>query len=248
MDAYKDVMGLTRQKDFPWQRWEIPQATRRDEKDRPRDPVIEKRELTRQQTLARRKGLPPPQSLPQPQTWLGMVREVRSWSECPVPLTAVINRDIDRHGAVHEWVLVTTATNWSAEQTRSTYQLRPAIEERHRQYKCFWNITRLSAQKFSLVVAQALFVLLAYTLLQGYLYLKRRREAKQWTRSRLLDRLAPTLEVVAVYYQQRFCFLLLPEFGEILLTTAEPAREKLVHKMRQLKRDIYHLLHNAGPP
>lgn len=248
MDAYTDVMGLTRQKEFQWQRRELPRARGRDPKPGLRDPVIEKREWKRQQTLASRQGLPLPPSLPPPQSWLGRVREVRSWSQCPVPLTAVINREIDRHGEVQEWVLVTTATDWSAEQTRSTYQLRPAIEERHRQYKCFWDLTRLSAQKFSLVVAQVLFVLLAYTLLQGYLHGKRRREANQWTRSRLLQRLAPTLEVVAVYYQQRFCFLLLPEFAEILLTAPEPAREKLVKKMRQIKRDIYHLLHNVGPP
>jgi len=248
MDAYTDVMGLTRQKDFPWRRREIPPTPQRDGKDGPRDPVIEKRELKRQQTLASRKGLPPPQSLPQPQSWLGMVREVRSWSECPVPLTAVINRDIDRHGEVREWVLVTTATDWTAEQARATYEIRPAIEERHRQYKCFWDLTRPSAQKFSLIVAHVLFVLLSYTFLQGYLYWKQRREENQWTRSRLLQRLSPTLEVVAVYYQQRFCFLLLPEFAEILLTVAESAREKLVKKMRHIKRDIYHLLHNVGPP
>lgn len=65
---------------------------------------------------------------------------------------------------------------------------------------------------------------------------------------RTLDMLGPTVEVVAVYYQQRFCLLLLPEFGAILLEVTEPARAKLLKKMQQLKRDLYHLLKNPRSP
>jgi hypothetical protein len=248
MDAYADLMGLTRLKDFPWQELALPIATRRDQKDLPKDPVIVKRELKRQQTLAARKGMPIPSSLPQPRTWLGLARGVSSWSDCPVPLTAVINREIDPQGEIQDWVLVTTAASWSAEHTRATYKLRPAIEERHRQYKCFWDVVRLTSRKFSLIVAQVLFTLLAYTLLQAHLHRKRRDEMNRRTRARILQTLGPTVEVVALYYQQRFCLLLLPEFAEILLTIEGEAREKLLKKMRQIKRDVYHLLQNARPP
>jgi hypothetical protein len=51
---------------------------------------------------------------------------------------------------------------------------RPAIEERHRQYKCFWDLTRMHSCAFSLVVSRALFVRLAYTLIQAHLVLRRR--------------------------------------------------------------------------
>jgi len=243
MDAYADVMGLTRLKDFRWEELARPIATRR---ELPRDPVIAKRERKRQQTLAARK--PIPSSLPQPKTWLGLARGVSSWSDCPVPLTAVINREIDPGGEVQDWVLVTTAADWSAEHTRATYQLRPAIEERHRQYKCFWDVLQLTSRKFSLIVTQVLFTLLAYTLLQAHLHRKRRDEMNRRTRARILETLGPTVEVVAVYYQQRFCLLLLAEFAEILLTIEGEAREKLLKKVRQIKRDVYHLLHNARPP
>jgi len=248
MDAYADVMGLTRLKDFHWEELALPIATRRDQKDLPKDPVIVKRELKRQQTLAARKGMPIRQSLPQPRTLLGLARGVSSWSDCPVPLTAVINREIDRQGEVQDWVLVTTAANWSAVHTRATYKLRTAIEERHRQYKCFWDVLRLTSRKFSLIVTQVLFMLLAYTLLQAHLHLKRRDEMNRRTRARILQTLGPTVEVVALYYQQRFCLLLLPEFAEILLTIEGQAREKLLKKMRQIKRDVYQLLQNARPP
>ena len=53
------------------------------------------------------------------------------------------------------------APGWSAEQTRATCQLRPAIEERWRQYKSFRDVARTTSCKFSLVLSQALFVLLA---------------------------------------------------------------------------------------
>ncbi|MCX6615942.1 MAG: hypothetical protein NTZ98_07570, partial [Acidobacteria bacterium] len=151
-------------------------------------------------------------------------------------------------GEIHDWVLVTTAPSWGAEQTRATYQLRPAIEERWRQYKSFWDVARTTSCKFSLVLSQALFVLLAYTLLQAHLFLRGRQEMNRRTRPRILETLGPTVKVVAVYYQQRFCFLLLPEFAEILLTLTAAARQKLLKKMRLLKRDLYHLLENARPP
>jgi len=248
MDAYADLMGLTRLKDFHWQELALPIAPRRDQKDLPKDPVIVKRELKRQQTLAARKGMPIASALPQPQTLLGLARGVTSWSDCPVPLTAVINREIDTQDEVHDWVLVTTAANWSAQHTRATYKLRAAIEERHRQYKCFWDVLRLTSRKFSLILAQVLFTLLAYTLLQAYLHLKRRDELNRRTRARILQTLGPTVEVVALYYQQRFCLLLLPEFAEILLTIEGEARDKLLKKMRQIKRDVYNLLQKARPP
>jgi hypothetical protein len=248
MDAYADVMGLTRLEGFHWEELALPIATRRDQRDLPKDPVIVKRELKRQQTLAARKGIPAPAALPQPRTLLGLARGLTSWSDCPVPLTAVINRETDKQGEIRDWVLVTTAAHWSAEHTRATYKLRSAIEERHRQYKCFWDVARLTSRKFSLITAQVLFTLLAYTLLEAHLHLKRRDEMNRRTRDRLLQTLGPTVQVVALYYQQRFCLLLLPEFAEILLTIEGEPREKLLKKMRQIKRDVYNLLQNARPP
>lgn len=247
MDAYADVMGLTRLNHFRWEELVRPIASRPEQPERPKDPVIAKRERKRQQTLAARKQTPSPTRRP-PKTWLGLARGITSWSDCPVPLTAVINREIDPQGEVQDWVLVTTAANWSAEHTRATYKLRPAIEERHRQYKCFWDVLQLTSRKFSLVVTQVLFTLLAYTLLQAHLHRKRRNELNRRTRARILETLGPTVEVVALYYQQRFCLLLLPEFAEILLTIEGEAREKLLKKMRQIKRDVYHLLQHARPP
>jgi hypothetical protein len=56
------------------------------------------------------------------------------------------------------------------------------------------------------------------------------------------------LERLAVYCQQRFALLSLPEFAEILLSLPAPARQQLLPKMRQLRRDLYRLLENARAP
>jgi hypothetical protein len=219
---------------------------------------VQKREAKRQRTLAQRKAeaaasassaaVPPAPALAPPQTLLGLGRGLLSWSKCPVPLTAVVNRERDEHGQTQDWVLVTTSERFTAAQIRSTYELRPAIEERHRQYKCFWDLTRMHSCAFSLVVNQALLVLLAYTLVQVHLVLRQRQELNRgvWEYTRQL--LSPSLEVVAVYYRQRFCLLTLAEFGRILLDIPDPARAKLREKLKRIERQQYSLLENTRPP
>ena len=258
MDLYADAIGLTRLHDFTWETY-IPQAAPPAAKAPSSKPArVQKREAKRQQTLAARKAqaaAAPPASLPAappalspPQTLLGLSRSLLSWRQCPVPLTAVVNRERDQSGQTRDWVLVSTSDRFSAAQIRATYELRPAIEERHRQYKCFWDLTRMHSCAFSLVVNQALFVLLAYTLLQAHLVLRRRQELNRGVWERAWQLLSPSLEVVAVYYRQRFCLLTLAEFGRILLDIAEPARSKLREKLKRIERQQYSLLENARPP
>jgi len=255
MDLYADAIGLTRLRGFVWEPYVPPETTPPAATASPRPAAVEKREAQRQRTLAKRKAqaaaapsgrAPLPES--EPQTLLGLGRGLLSWSQCPVPLTAVVNRERDEHGQTKDWVLVSTADRFSAAQIRSTYELRPAIEERHRQYKCFWDLTRMHSCAFSLVVNQALFVLLAYTLVQAHLVLRQRQELSGGIWQRTWQLLSPTLEVVAVYHRQRFCLLTLAEFGRILLDIAEPVRGKLREKLRRIEREQYSLSETARSP
>jgi hypothetical protein len=262
MDLYADAIGLTRLRGFAWEPYVPPDPGGTPPPSPSTEPAkplrVQKREAKRQQTLAQRKAqaasaaasatAQPAPALALPQTLLGLGRGLLSWSQCPVPLTAVVNRERDEYGQTQDWVLVTTAERFTAAQIRSTYQLRPAIEERHRQYKCFWDLTRMHSCAFSLVVNQALLVLLAYTLVQVHLVLRQRQELNRgvWDYTRQL--LSPTLEVVAVYYRQRFCLLTLAEFGRILLDISDPARGKLREKLRRIEQEQYSLLENARPP
>ena len=256
MDLYADAIGLTRLRGFVWEPY-VPQAAPPVECASPRPARVEKREAKRRRTLAERKvqaastrsaaALATPLLGP-PQTLLGLGRGLLSWNQCPVPLTAVVNRERDEHGQTQDWVLVSTAERLTAAQIRCTYQLRPAIEERHRQYKCFWDLTRMHSCAFSLVVNQALFVLLAYTLVQAHLVLRQRQQLNRGIWERTWQLLSPTFEVVAVYYRQRFCLLTLAEYGRILLDIAEPARGKLREQLKRIEREQYSLLENARPP
>jgi len=170
------------------------------------------------------------------------------WSQCPVPLTAVVNWERDTQGHTQDWVLVTTSDRFTAPHIRSTYELRPAIEERHRQYKCFWDLTRMHSCAFALVVNQTLFVLLADTLVQAHLVLRQRQALPGGVWERAWQLLSPTLQVVAVYYRQRFCLLTLAEYSRILLDIAEPARGQLREKLRRIEREQYSLLETARSP
>lgn len=256
MDLYADAIGLTRLRGFTWEPYVPPEPPAPVASASPRPAAVEKREAKRQRTLAKRKAEaaaaapsgPAPLPVIQPRTLLGLGRGLLSWSQCPVPLTAVVNREQDEHGQTKDWVLVSTSDRFSAAQIRSTYELRPAIEERHRQYKCFWDLTRMHSCAFSLVVNQALFVLLAYTLVQAHLVLRQRQALTSGVWERAWQLLSPSLEVVAVYYRQRFCLLTLAEFGRILLDIAEPARGKLREKLRRIEREQYSLLETARAP
>jgi hypothetical protein len=256
MDLYADALGLTRLRDFRWEPYVAAAPPPPPPAATPQPARIEKREAKRQRTLAQRKaeleteahGSSGKASAELHCIQLGMGRGLLSWSQCPVPLTAVINREQDENGEVRDWVLVSTSPRRTAAEIRSTYDLRPAIEERHRQYKCFWDLTRMHSCAFALVVNQALFVLLGYTLLQAHLVLRRRQELNRSVWERAWQLLSPTLEVVAVYYHQRFCLLTLAEYGRILLDVAESVRAKLRDRLRQIEREQYSLLETARPP
>jgi len=255
MDLYADVIGLTRLRDFVWEPYVPPIAAPPEVTASPRPAAVQKREDQRQRTLAQRKVEPATAPSPVPtapplagQTLLGLGRGLLSWSQCPVPLTAVVNREHDAQGRTQDWVLVSTSDRFTASFIRSTYELRPAIEERHRQYKCFWDLTRMHSCAFALVVNQALFVLLAYTLVQAHLVLRQRQALTHGVWQRTWQLLSPTLEVVAVYYRQRFCLLTLAEYGRILLGIEEPARSKLRETLRRIEREHYSLLDTARAP
>ena len=201
MNLYQDVLGLTRGRDFEWELYEKPPPVPVPSRERP--PAVEKREAARQRTLASRKG-DSHESKAQDKkgggvsgkmSYLGQLQDSCTWQSCPVPMKAIINREVDPGGGEDYWVLVTTALSRPSADVRTLYGLRPAIEERHRQAKGFWDLTKFRSQNFALVLNQVLFLALTYTLLQTHLYLGKKAELNRRTRPRLLQMLAPTVAV-----------------------------------------------------
>jgi hypothetical protein len=252
MEIFQDVVGLAQAGQLSFQPWAPSVSTP------PPIPVhrpdrIRKREEARQKTLARKKAhapAPDPKALStqRVRSEVAAVNGLETFSTCPVPLNALVNREVYADGHVEYWVLIDTAPIHDPIRTRQEYGLRPTIEERHRQLKCFSDLESFTSRAFPLIVNQVVFVLLTYSLLQWFLLRIRRKELNPKTRTRTLELLRPTLTVIVIYYQNYMAFLTPLQHQELVLTLSEPARKKILAKTRRLRRSLAHALDHARPP
>ena len=247
MDILTDVRGLTELETTQWESYEpthrpslpplksssgVPQTTH---------PVVKKRERKRQETLAAQRAAAAEDKETDPsrvreQTWVARFPELTSWSDCPVPLTGVLSRDLFADGHETTWLLVTTSSEWTARRVRDYYGRRTDIEERHRHVKCFWDLTRFHSTAWSLIVSQTVFVCLTYSLLQLHLLNEGHQELNRrtWPTSR---RLLPDGDRVIIYRQQYFGFFTLLEHTELTLSLEGKARRRALAKARQLRQE-----------
>ena len=252
MEIYQDVLGLAQAGELSFQPW-VPPVCPSPPLPVHRPEWIQKREEARQKTLARKKAQAPP---PDPQALstrrvrseLAAVNGLETYSDCPIPLHALINREVFADGHVDYWVLVDTAPIRDPGRIRQEYGLRPLMEERHRQLKCFSDLEAFPSRAFSLIVNQVVFVLLTYSLLQWFLLRMGRKELNPKTRTRTLELLRPTLTVIVIYHQNYMAFLTPLQHQELVLTLSEPARKKILAKTRRLRRSLAHQLDHARPP
>jgi len=252
MEIYQDVVGLAQTGELSFQPW-APSVSSSQSIPVHRPERIKKREEARQKTLARQKveaPTPDPKALSTQRlrSEVAAVNGLETFSTCPVPLNALVNREVYADGHVEYWVLIDTAPIQDPGRTRQEYGLRPMIEERHRQLKCFSDLESFTSRAFSLIVNQVVFVLLTYSLLQWYLLRLGRKELNPKTRTRTLELLRPTLTVIVIYYQNYMAFLTPLQHQELILTLSEPARKKILAKTRRLRRSLAHQLDHARPP
>lgn len=243
MDILEDVRGLTQ---LPTQ-WEEYEPTHRTPLPRVRPrrtshPTAQQREQKRQNTLACRREHEQQKETPDPskvreRTLIAHFERLTSWSDCPVPLTGVLSRDVYADGHEASWLVVTTASQWSARKIRDRYGLRTDIEERHRQVKCFWDLTRFHSTAWNLIVSQTVFVCLTYSLLQIHLVQQGHQELNRrtWPTTR---RLLPDGDRVIMYRQQYFAFFTLLEHMELTLSLEDNARRKALAKTRRLQQEL----------
>ena len=119
---------------------------------------------------------------------------------------------------------------------REYYHIRSACEEGWRQTKCYWDLTGFRSPRFSLIVNQIIFVLLAYSLLQLFLLKIDRGDLAKATKQRLLDQLLPDGEKVAVYRKNHVGYFTLMQYSNILLHLAEGPRRRLSGTIRRLHK------------
>jgi hypothetical protein len=241
MDISEDALGLLRGGRVPFAPYEPPAP--QPSLDRPPTHVpaeLRQRERRRQRTLAKKKAVAPA-LVPSPdktrvRSEVAAINDFRSWSSCPVPLAVILNKEIFADGHAELWMLLDTRKVRDAAAARNEYRLRSSIEERHRQLKCFLDLTEFTSRALSLIVNQVVFVLLAYTLLQLYLRRRGRTDLTRRTLPRVRSQLMPTRSVVILYHGERFALLSVLEYTRLLLTLAEAARKKLLAKTKRLQQ------------
>lgn len=239
MDVYQDALGLLRGQRVRFELYTPPAPKPPVEAKPTRVPAeILRREKKRQEKLARQKEAepPPPPDPTRVRSEVAVVRDFRSWSSCPVPLSVIINKEIFADGREEIWMLADTKEVKDPAAARDEYHLRPGIEERHRQLKCFWDLAAFQSRFLSLIVNQVIFVALAYSLLQLYLHRRGRAELNRRTLPRLRQQLMPTRSVVILYYQNRFALLSVIQYTQLLLSLGAKARRKVLAKTRQIER------------
>ena len=252
MDLYEDALGLLKGGMVSLKPYHPPNPKAPIQAKPKKVPErIRKREAKRQATLeARKQDQPPP---PPEKTVslreIGKISEMRSWSSCTVPVDVIINKDIYADGNEKIWMLMDTKSVSDPATSRDEYRLRWEIEERHRQLKCFWDLSDFRGRVLSLVVNQVVFVALAYSLLQLYFLRKvKRPERNRQTRIRLRDQLLPSDTSIILYCENRFAFLSPLEYTDLLLTLPEPAKQKILTKTRRLRRQVATELNQPRAP
>jgi hypothetical protein len=191
--------------------------------------------LAKKQAEEQRRHPPDPSEVLE-RTLITQVPQLTSWSACPIPLTGVYSKDCYADGHEKDWLLVATNPTWNAAEVRDLYGLRPDIEERHRQVKCFWDLTRFHSTAWTLIASQTIFVALTYSLLQLHL-LEHGHQALNRCTPETTRRLLPDGDRVMIYRQHYFAFFTLLEHTELMLSLQEKARRKALAKTRRLQKE-----------
>jgi hypothetical protein len=245
MDVWADAWGLAEQ--GTWQPQVVPPPPAAPALKRPL--VLEKREEKRQRTLAQRRAQAP---APDPATVIAR-RELCplkgfQWGQARVPLHVVVLRETYADGHREGWALMTTEDFVDPQQPPRDYARRPTIEERHRQIKCFYDLTDFHSRRFNAVLAQVVFVLLSYTLRQWQLW---KTEQEEWAGrhpAQIQRGLGRHDQYVVIYHQHAYAQLPLVSFTREVLELQPAARRKALAQIRRLEKSFLTPLQNLPPP
>ncbi|RLB31635.1 MAG: hypothetical protein DRG87_01855, partial [Deltaproteobacteria bacterium] len=146
------------------------------------------------------------------------------------------------------WFLIDTKEVEDPTEASEQYHLRTTIEERHRQLKCFVDLTKFTPRAFSMVVNQVVFIMLALNLLQLYLLRQGRKELNKKTLPHIRQQLLPSDNHIIVYFENYYGLFAPLEFTEIIATLGEEARKKVAGKCRRLRRELNGVMRNPRAP
>lgn len=171
------------------------------------------------------------------------VGEMDLWTDCPLKLNVYVSKTETWNPEQgvwdhRQWALASTKRYPSEKAAIERYALRNQVEERFKQLKCFWNISKWPSPARGLLESQICFILMTYSLLQLYL---RRHDLQQ-----LAHRAIQTLrqeeglgkDVVLVYAGEHFAVLCLDDYSLILVEMEPEPKQKLkaiMEKQREVR-------------
>lgn len=244
MDLWKDAWALAEQS--TWQPWIVPQPATLRSPERPA--AIQRRESQRQATLARKKAQEPP---PDPATVL-TARELCAlkdfqWDQLPIRFHVVVLRETYADGHQEGWALLSTEDFVDPQAPPQDYRRRTTIEERHRQLKCFYDLTDFHSRSFNAIAAHVLFVLLSYTLRQWQLWKLHQEQLAGRHPDFIQLRLNLEHQFVAIYHRHAYVQLPILTFTREVLELEPPARDRALRKIRRLEQSFLCPVANLRP-
>ena len=234
MDLWTDAWALGQTE--PWHEHPLPAPVPAPPPPQRPEHLI-RREAKRQRTLAERKSQDPATTSPRVLRGVRVcaIKDFNSWSAATVPLHVALLREAYTDGSEEAWALLTTGELGDGWSLRQDYQRRTDIEERHRQLKCFYDLTDLRSRSLNAIAAQVVMVLLSYTLRQWQLWQLRQEQLADRTPATLRFRLNLRLEYVVIYHQDAYTQMPLVCFSRELLQLDEAARQKALRKVQHLE-------------
>lgn len=234
MDLWADAWALVDQG-----KWEpLPEPGKGPASPAPQRPeAIVQREAKRQKTLMERRAQEPAPPL-KPRQEACAIEGFTSWSAASVPLEVVLIRAQGPDEPDSRWALLTTASAIKPARLVQSYKLRTGIEERHRQVKCFYDLTDFRSRSFNAIAAQLVFILLAYTLRQWQLWTLQKTVWAGLSPEQLQQRLAIHTQWVVIYHQMAYVQLPLTTFTREVLELEGEARLKALAKVRDLEQRL----------
>ena len=153
--------------------------------------------------------------------------EMTSWEECKIPLYVALMKEWKKGEEEHIWGLISTKVFKHPHEAFDLYKLRTSIEERHKQLKECWNITKFKSPDFNLDTTHVIFTLLTYTLLQLYLSRKNLQNLANKTIETLKQEEKLGKNAVIVYAKDCFATFEVNEYTNILLALKEKPKIRL---------------------
>ncbi len=157
------------------------------------------------------------------------------WDACDVPLIGCVVRELEKgkdgsggRKDYKHWVFVTTRLTLTGKRMIQTYQLRPEIEEDHRQWKDGpWDMAKFTSTNLVQILYHVICVLLSYNLCEIYSNTRKGQQFAKKTLRQLMREQARNHEVaVLVFVENYYAVFEIRYFTGILIRLSQ---DVLVH-------------------